>query len=187
MTTKIWKRTAVSALAAVMAVSMAPCRSEAKETSGEKTELTFWLTNEGENYEKVFDEFEKRAGEDMGIDIKVNWTTKHVEEMPLKLMNQEACDLTFDAYWVNLASNISNGLYADLSEYFDNDEYPGLKKAFTPEILETMVSDDGAIYAIPFLNSMRTCGASSIVKTGESSLAVSQSPAKKHSMRICRR
>ena len=157
MTTKIWKRTAVSALAAVMAVSMAPCRSEAKETSGEKTELTFWLTNEGENYEKVFDEFEKRAGEDMGIDIKVNWTTKHVEEMPLKLMNQEACDLTFDAYWVNLASNISNGLYADLSEYFDNDEYPGLKKAFTPEILETMVSDDCAIYAIPFFEQYADC------------------------------
>lgn len=154
MRTKMWKRTAAAALAVVMTASMAGCGSgdedkQASGGSGEKTELTFWLTNEGENYEKVFDEFEKRAGEDMGIDIQVNWTTKHVEEMPLKLMNQEACDLTFDAYWVNLASNISNGLYADLSEYFDNDEYPGLKKAFTPEILETMVSDDGAIYAIP--------------------------------------
>lgn len=52
MTTKIWKRTAVSALAAVMAVSMAPCRSEAKETSGEKTELTFWLTNEGKTMKR---------------------------------------------------------------------------------------------------------------------------------------
>lgn len=122
----------------------------APANSGESTELTFWLTNEGENYEKVFEEFNKRAGNDLGISIKLNWTTKHGEEMPLKLMNQEACDLAFDAYWLNLASNISNGLYADLTPYFNNDAYPGLKTAFTEDILETMKSADGAIYAIPF-------------------------------------
>lgn len=92
----------------------------------------------------------RSGGKELGVDIKLNWTTKHTEEMPLKLMNQETCDLTFDAYWMNLASNISNGLYADVSEYFDNDEYPGLKEAFTPEILETMKEgEDDAVYAIP--------------------------------------
>lgn len=153
----MWKRVTAAAMAAVTVLSMAGCGNgkDDKEASGSSggsgnnTELTFWLTNEGENYEKVFDKFQETAGNDMGIDVKINWTTKHGEEMPLKLMNQETCDLTFDAYWVNLASNISNNLYADLSEYFDNDEYPGLKKAFTPDILDTMKNEDGAVYAIP--------------------------------------
>lgn len=159
-TRRTWKRAAALAMASAMVCSMAGCGKGSEDAGSanggssaadkkEKTELTFWLTNEGENYDKVFQKFSETGGADLGIDIKLNWTTKHLEEMPLKLMNQETCDLTFDAYWLNLASNISNSLYADLSSYFDNDEYPGLKEAFTPEILETMKEADGAIYAIP--------------------------------------
>jgi len=160
MRTKTWKKATALALASVTALTMAGCGGKGGNDSGESgnggsdkkgtTELNLWLTNEGENYDKVFQKFSETGGKDLGIDIKLNWTTKHMEEMPLKLMNQETCDLTFDAYWMNLASNISNDLYADLSEYFENDEYPGLKEAFTPEILETMKEgEDGAIYAIP--------------------------------------
>lgn len=164
---KTWKKTvAALALASLTICSMAGCgngeddtkvnggNTEANSTDNkdkkkETTELTFWLTNEGENYDKVFNKFHETGGADLGVQVKLNWTTKHLEEMPLKLMNQEPCDLTFDAYWLNLASNISNNLYADLSSYFNNDEYPGLKKAFTEDILSTMKEEDGAIYAIP--------------------------------------
>lgn len=162
MRTRRWKRAAALALASATALTMAGCGNGSGKSSdgdggsdggGSKkgaTELTLWLTNEGENYEKVFQKFSETDGEELGVDLKLNWTTKHMEEMPLKLMNQEPCDMTFDAYWMNLASNISNDLYADVSEYFENDEYPGLKEAFTPEILATMKEgEDGAIYAIP--------------------------------------
>ena len=39
-----------------------------------------------------------------------------------------------------------------LDKYFNNDEYPGLKQAFTPELLETN-KINGHNYSIPFMTS----------------------------------
>ena len=99
-TRRTWKRAAALAMASAMVFSMAGCGKGSEDAGSanggssaadkkEKTELTFWLTNEGENYDKVFQKFRETGGADLGIDIKLNWTTKHLEEMPLKLMNQE--------------------------------------------------------------------------------------------------
>ncbi len=113
--------------------------------------------NEGDNYQKVFDRFEDLTKDTLNTSIKLNWTTDHKQEMPLKLMNQEPCDLTFDAYWMNMAKNIQDGLYADLSSYFNNPEYPGLQKAFSGDLLESMYYENGEIYAIPLLEAYNDC------------------------------
>ena len=123
----------------------------------EPVELTIWFCNEGSNYEKVFDRFEELTKDTLNTKINLNWTTNHAQEMPLKLMNQEPCDLTFDAYWVNMAKNIQDGLYADLSSYFNNPDYPGLQKAFTGGLLESMYDSEGHIYAIPLLETYNDC------------------------------
>ena len=114
-------------------------------------EITIWFMNEGDNYQKVFDRFEELTKDSLNTKINLNWTTDHGQEMPLKLMNQEPCDLTFDAYWISMAKNIQDGLYADLSSYFNNPEYPGLQKAFSGDLLQSMYHKDGKIYAIPLL------------------------------------
>ncbi len=123
----------------------------------EAGELTVWFFNEGSNYEKVFARFEELTKDTLNTKIKLNWTTNHAQEMPLKLMNQEPCDLTFDAYWINMAQNIQDGLYADLSSYFNNPDYPGLQKAFTGALLDSMYDGEGKIYAIPLLETYNDC------------------------------
>ena len=42
----------------------------------------------------------------------------------------------FDASFIHLKELAADGYYADLSAYFNNDEYPGLKAAFSPETME---------------------------------------------------
>lgn len=123
----------------------------------EQVELTVWFFNEGSNYQKVFDRFEELTKDTLNTKINLNWTTNHGQEMPLKLMNQEPCDLTFDAYWISMAQNIQDGLYADLSSYFNNPEYPGLQKAFSGDLLESMYDAEGKIYAIPLLETYNDC------------------------------
>lgn len=119
------------------------------DVKAESGEITVWFMNEGENYQKVFDRFEELTKDTLNTKIKLNWTTDHKQEMPLKLMNQEPCDLTFDAYWMNMAKNVQDGLYADLSSYFNNPEYPGLQKAFSSDVLASMYDSEGHIYSIP--------------------------------------
>lgn len=117
----------------------------------EPGEITIWFMNEGENYQKVFDRFEELTKDTLNTSINLNWTTDHKQEMPLKLMNQESCDLTFDGYWINMAKNIQDGLYADLASYFNNPDYPGLQKAFSGDLLAAMYDSEGHIYGIPML------------------------------------
>ena len=58
----------------------------------------------------------------------------------------------FDAPWMFLNNNVNLGYYQQLDKYFNNDEYPGLKQAFTPELLETN-KINGHNYSIPFMTS----------------------------------
>ncbi len=131
--------------------------ADASSETPDPVELTVWFMNEGTNYQKVFDRFEELTKDTLNTKINLNWTTNHGQEMPLKLMNQEPCDLTFDAYWINMAQNIQDGLYADLSSYFNNPEYPGLQKAFSGDLLESMYDGEGKIYAIPLLETYNDC------------------------------
>lgn len=170
---KIMKKMLAMIISATMIITLAAC-SNSTDKSGEDTpaasgttenntetstesdkpeagEITIWFTNEGTNYQKVFDRFEELTKDTLNTKINLNWTTDHKQEMPLKMMNQEPCDLTFDGYWMNMAKNIQDGLYADLASYFNNPEYPGLQKAFSGDLLESMYDSEGHIYAVPML------------------------------------
>jgi putative aldouronate transport system substrate-binding protein len=128
-----------------------PTDEATDKVQAEAGEITIWYMNEGENYQKVFDRFEELTKDTLNTSINLNWTTDHKQEMPLKLMNQEPCDLTFDGYFMNMAKNIQDGLYADLASYFNNPEYPGLQKAFTGDLLTSMYDSEGHIYGVPML------------------------------------
>lgn len=128
-----------------------------KKASGELTfdepgTIKVFFFNEGKNYEKVVKKFEEETKDTLNTKIDFNWTTDHRQEMPLKYTAKEQVDLSFDAPWQHLSKNKGDGVYADLSGYFENDNYPGLKKAFPKEMLDLVREEDGAIYAIPLID-----------------------------------
>lgn len=101
----------------------------------------------------VLAEFEKRSKDTLNtkLDIEFNPFADHKQKLNLKMTAGEAVDAAFDAPWGSLNQNVSLGYYQELDKYFNNDEYPGLKKAFTEEFLNAN-KINGHIYSIPLTN-----------------------------------
>lgn len=115
--------------------------------------VNIFAFKEGKNYDKVIKKFEDITKDSLKTKLNFQWATNIRDEQALKLAEQGDIDLIFDAGWVNMASNLSQGMYQDLSKYFNNADYPGLQKAFSPEIVEMLKNpSDGAIYGIPFFS-----------------------------------
>ncbi|MDR0719711.1 MAG: extracellular solute-binding protein [Treponema sp.] len=122
-----------------------------KRTEGE-TSLKIYLFGEAQNMDKVLNKFYEKTKDTLNVKLDIIWSSSadHRQKIPLIMSNQEDADLVFDAYWMNLNRLSSQGAYADISRYFNNDNYPGLQKAFPPEYLAQVTNADGSIYAIPF-------------------------------------
>jgi putative aldouronate transport system substrate-binding protein len=122
------------------------------EASGGQTTLKVYLFGDARNMDKVLSRFYERTRDTLNVKLDIIWSSvlDHMQKMPLIMSNQEDADLVFDAYWMNLNRLSTQGAYADISKYFNNDKYPGLKQAFPPEYLAQVTNADGSIYAIPF-------------------------------------
>ena len=103
--------------------------------------------------DKVLAEFETSAKDTINtkLDMTFDVPAEYRNKLKLKLAAGEEIDLAFDAPWWDLNANIAKGYYHELDQYFNNDAYPGLKAAFSPEFLESN-KIDGHIYAIPVTN-----------------------------------
>jgi ABC-type glycerol-3-phosphate transport system substrate-binding protein len=103
---------------------------------------------------KVLSKFEEETKDTLNtkLDIEYNPAPDHKQKMQLKMSTGEAVDLMFDAPWMFLYNNVSLGYYQQLDKYFNNDQYPGLKKAFPPELLDAN-KINGHIYTVPFMTS----------------------------------
>jgi hypothetical protein len=103
--------------------------------------------------DKVVAEFENKTKGTLNtsLDITFDLPDQYSNKLSLKLSAGEEFDLAFDAPWWNMNQNISKGYYQELDKYFNNDEYPGLKAAFSEEYLENN-KINGHIYAIPVTN-----------------------------------
>jgi putative aldouronate transport system substrate-binding protein len=114
--------------------------------------LNFMFFNlEPNKYQEMLAELEKRAKNT--LNIKMKWDFIPYEDYPTKLKLRlsagEAVDSAFDAPWWMMNDMISKGNYNALDDYFGNDKYPGLKKAFPPEFINSNRFAD-KIYGIPF-------------------------------------
>ncbi|MBD0382960.1 DUF3502 domain-containing protein [Paenibacillus sedimenti] len=155
-----------------LAVSMAACSSKDKtagssaapgttepaaSTAAKKldpvTLKVMLFGNKPADMDKILAEFEKRTKDTLNIklDIEFNPAADHKQKTKLKLAAGESIDLMFDAPWMNLNTHSTQGLYQELDKYFNNDQYPALKKAFAPEFLEAN-KINGHIYGIPLTN-----------------------------------
>ncbi|XEC95839.1 extracellular solute-binding protein [Paenibacillus tarimensis] len=101
--------------------------------------------------DKVLVEFEKRTKDTLNTKIEFDFVpgAEFRQKQLLAMSTGESFDLTFDAPWATLYNHLSLGYYQPLDKYFNNDEYPGLKKAFPAEMMEAN-KINGHIYTIPF-------------------------------------
>lgn len=101
----------------------------------------------------IVNEFQNRTGNSLNtkLDITFDVAAEYRNKLKLQLAAGEQIDLAFDAPWWDLNSNINKGYYYELDQYFNNDQYPGLKSAFSPEYLESN-KINGHLYAIPVTN-----------------------------------
>ncbi|MBD0381485.1 ABC transporter substrate-binding protein [Paenibacillus sedimenti] len=99
----------------------------------------------------ILAEFEKRTKDTLNtkLDIKWNPVTDHKQKVKLMMAAGEEADFVFDAEFMNLKELVPQGAYVQLDKYFNNDAYPGLKKAFPPEFIEANKRYDGHLYTIP--------------------------------------
>lgn len=100
------------------------------------------------DFDKVMTEFESRSKDTLNTKLDINFSTDMKQQLGLKMAAGEELDLAFDAGWMSLNQNVSNGYYQELDKYFNNDEYPGLKKAFSSELIEAN-KINGKLYVIP--------------------------------------
>ncbi|MDQ0889698.1 putative aldouronate transport system substrate-binding protein [Paenibacillus sp. V4I9] len=100
----------------------------------------------------VFDEFEKRTKDTLNTKLNIQWNpiSDHKQKVKLMMAAGEEMDFVFEADFISLKELVPQGAYAQLDKYFNNDAYPGLKKAFPPEFVESNKRFDGHLYTIPF-------------------------------------
>jgi ABC-type glycerol-3-phosphate transport system substrate-binding protein len=98
----------------------------------------------------VLQEFERRTNESLGLKLNIEWNAleEYRQKLKLRLTAGEEVDAVFDAQWLSLEQNVAQGYYQKLDNYFNNDDYPGLKKAFPPDYLETN-KFNGHLYSVP--------------------------------------
>lgn len=99
----------------------------------------------------VLSEFEKRTQSTLNTKLDIEWNEAqdHITKTKLKMASGEDVDFLFDAKWTgNLIPQINQGAYQPLDKYFNNDKYPGLKKAFSPDFVQSN-KINGHNYTIP--------------------------------------
>lgn len=114
--------------------------------------INIFAFSEGQNYQKVIDKFEQVTKDTLKTKVNFQFATSIKEEAPLKLAAKEDIDMIFDAAWANSPKNIKDGMYMDITRYFNNPEYPGLQQAFSPDVVDSMKHVDGKVYGIPYYN-----------------------------------
>ncbi|MDR3318929.1 MAG: extracellular solute-binding protein, partial [Clostridiales bacterium] len=118
-------------------------------------EVRFYLwTDDGgtpKGFSAVLDAFNNGAGKDMGIKLAFSFDTQNDYKQKLNLSiasGQNDYDVVFDAAWIYLSEFAKKDYYYELSDFFNNDAYAGLKSAFTADYLDNNRFNNG-IYGIP--------------------------------------
>lgn len=163
----LFKRVAALAMAGVMTMSFAACGgssgadstpSDTANSTGntdnavasgvtemEDTTINIRIMNEYKNLDKVLDKYAEMTKDDpimSKIHLNFSWVTggDYKDKLTMALVAQEDYDLMFCGSWHGLTTFIQQGNFADLSPYFNNDNFPGLKTAFSENFTDAMTS-----------------------------------------------
>lgn len=128
-------------------------QSDAAESSEEQasvpemedTTINIRVMNEYRNLDKVLAKYAEMTADDP-IMSKIHLNFSYVaggdykDKLTMALVAQEDYDLMFCGSWHGLSTFIQQGNFADLSGYFNNDNFPGLKSAFSENFVGAMTS-----------------------------------------------
>ena len=135
----------------------APTPTAPEDMANEMEDVTIniRLMNEVKNVDKVVAKYEEMVKDDpilSHIHPNIEWVAggDYKDKFQMTLLGQEDIDLMFCGGWFGLSKLIQDGNFADLSNYFNSDDFPGLKKAFSPKFVDAMSSvvtkEDGSLY-----------------------------------------
>lgn len=120
-------------------------KEEAAAPITEDVTINIRVMNEVKNVDKVIAKYEEMVADDP-VMSKIHPNIEYVigadykDKLNMALSAQEDIDLMFCGSWFGLTKFIQEGDFADLTGYFNNDEFPGLKKAFSGQFLDAMTS-----------------------------------------------
>lgn len=131
--------------------------TEAKQLDKEAVELNFYFPGDAPaGLQDVLDEFYKQTKNTINAKLNFNFTPwgEHANKIQIKIATGENVDSVFDAQWQSMPQMIAKKTYVNLDEYFLNDKYPGLKKAFDEQYVNNNKMQDENkeyhVYGIPF-------------------------------------
>lgn len=127
--------------------------SAAADSAAESVTLNIHLINNVENIEGVLEKFYEMTKDTLNIRLNIQGAKDSVyrQTLSMKLQSFTNIDLCFDAPWMGMSTRIEAGEYLDLEPYFNNDAYPGLKKAFSQEYLNANRKNK-RLYGFPIMS-----------------------------------
>ncbi len=168
MKSKTFKKTVALALAGAMTFSLAACGNDnsgnsegggRQESTGgnassgtpadasqmKDTTIHIRVMNEFRNLDKVLAKYEEMTKDDpimSKIHPEFVWVAggDYKDKLQGVMIGQEDFDLMFCGGWHGLSGYIQDGNFADLSAYFNNDAFPGLKSAFSEDFVDAMTT-----------------------------------------------
>lgn len=119
--------------------------SQAQAPEMEDTTIKIRVMNEFRNLDKVLAKYEEMTKDDpimSKIHPEFAWVAggDYKDKLTTAMIGQEDFDLMFCGGWHGLSTFIQDGNFADLSSYFNNDAFPGLKTAFSEDFVQAMTS-----------------------------------------------
>lgn len=89
-------------------------------------------------FEEVYQEYLNRTKDTLNIELNFTFieNADYKEKLNLEITSGADYDLVYDALWINLRVLAADNYYADLSQYFNNPEYPGLNRCFSEELMD---------------------------------------------------
>ncbi len=111
----------------------------------EDTTISIRVMNEFKNLDKVVAKYEEMTKDDpvmSRIHLDFQWVAggDYKDKLTMSLAAQEDFDLMFCGAWHGLNTFAQQANFADLSAYFNNDDFPGLKAAFSENFVDAMTS-----------------------------------------------
>lgn len=118
---------------------------QAQTPEMEDTTIHIRVMNEFRNLDKVLEKYEEMTKDDpimSKIHPEFVWVAggDYKDKLTTAMIGQEDFDLMFCGGWHGFSSFIQDGNFADLSSYFNNDAFPGLKNAFSEDFVQAMTS-----------------------------------------------
>lgn len=122
-----------------------PTNPEDMASEMEDVTINIRVMNEFKNLDKVIAKYEEMTKDDpilSHIHPEFTWVAggDYKDKLTMALVANEDYDLMFCGSWHGLTTFMQDGNFADLSAYFNNDSFPGLKAAFSPNFVDAMTS-----------------------------------------------